>query len=89
MSHTPTLELAMKKAVEVGLVQKYAEPEKYLEVWDGMEQVLNCVYDRLTAENERLRGALKRLIECLPDGNPVYSAKLAPVLNQAKQALGG
>ena len=41
------LELAMKKAVEVGLIPEYADGETYLHNWEGMHQVLVVVLERI------------------------------------------
>jgi len=41
------LELAMKKAVEVGLIPEYADEETYLRNWEGMRQVLTAVLEKI------------------------------------------
>lgn len=45
-----TLELAMKKAVEVGLLPKTAPAEIYLKNWEGMHAVLEAVEQSFAAE---------------------------------------
>lgn len=39
------LEAAMKKAVETGLVPKFADEDFYLKRWDAMKQCLQAALD--------------------------------------------
>jgi hypothetical protein len=46
------LELAMKKAVEVGLIPKFANGDTYLKNWEGMRKVLEEVLQFWVLTNE-------------------------------------
>lgn len=39
------LQAAMQKAVETGLLPKFADPETYLKRWDGMKQCIQAALD--------------------------------------------